>query len=158
MLNFEVNKKVKIPVSERWLKGVVAAFKKAAKIKAKKNFSLAFVGKREMKKLNRLGRGKNQVTDILSFAEEGDKFIGAPEEKNYLGEIVICVPQARKQVKEFNSSFQGEVARLLIHGLAHLVGYEHEKIPAREQKKMFLFEERVMSIFIKTKKQKKTKA
>ncbi|MEK7653262.1 MAG: rRNA maturation RNase YbeY [Patescibacteria group bacterium] len=146
MLKFEVNYRTKTTYPSKYLKQIVQYFFKESKLKGQWYFSLAFVGEAEIKKLNHKWRGQKKATDVLSFAEEKGEFINPPEEKNYLGEVVICAPIAKRQAKEFNVSFEVEVARLLIHGLAHLVGYEHERVSLAKARKMENFEKRIGKI------------
>ena len=77
--------------------------------------SVVTVGEKRIGTLNRKYRKKNKPTDILSF--------------NYgeAGEIVICPEQVRKNAKEYKSTFKQELIKVLIHGVLHLLGYDHEK-------------------------------
>ena len=94
-----------------------------------KNISLVLVGDARMKSLNKKYRGRNRLTDVLSF--EG------------LNEIVICLPQAKRQAKTLKYSLNFELTRLLVHGIVHLKGYDHEK-SAKEAKKMREIEEKIL--------------
>ena len=77
--------------------------------------------------LNRLYRGKDEQTDVLSFAAlDGEAFVGAPDETPSLGEIVVCLPVAEAQAQAAQRGVEGEVAHLIVHGLLHLLGYDHE--------------------------------
>ncbi len=83
-----------------------------------------FVGNRLMARLNFLYRGFDRTTDVLSFPlAEGH----ASVPPYMLGDIVVCIPKTVSQSKEYNVSFYDELLRLLIHGLLHLTGYDHEK-------------------------------
>ncbi len=85
--------------------------------------------------LNRLYRGKDEPTDVLSFAAaEGEAFLAAPDEAPSLGEIVICLPIAQAQASAAGRAVAGEVAHLLTHGLLHLLGYDHEEDEAESQR------------------------
>ncbi len=86
--------------------------------------SLMFVGDRRMRQLNTEYRGVRKTTDVLSF-EAGIPVI--QEEADILGDIVISVPKAESQAKEYGSGFYDEINRLLIHGTLHLLGYDHEE-------------------------------
>lgn len=115
------------------------------KVKEKTEISLALVGSGRMRKLNKMYRGKNRVTDVLSFGEKSvlpylkkafprlkkeqaeEKFILPPDNVKRLGEIIICLPQAKKQAKKQGNSLEKELIILTVHGLLHLLGYEHEK-------------------------------
>ena len=86
--------------------------------------TLVFVADRAMRKLNRQFRGRNYSTDVLSFPTartEGEKLAGAN-----LGDVVISVERAGAQAAEHGLDFEEEVAQLILHGLLHLCGYDHE--------------------------------
>ena len=91
------------------------------------SFSVAFISDRRMKELNGFFRGKDSTTDVLSFPHEPDEF-EPPREgtQNYLGDIVISVEQAARQAKENKLSLENEIQQLILHGLLHLCGYDHE--------------------------------
>jgi len=144
MISVEINNKIKAPLDSVWLKRVINVFSHAAKIKNKKNLSLALVDAKEMKKLNYCFRGKNKVTDVLSFAE-ADVSEKKMREPDYLGEIIICFSQAKKQAKEYGHPIKVELARLLVHGLAHLLGYEHEAVSKKRAEEMEKFEAEILS-------------
>jgi probable rRNA maturation factor len=79
--------------------------------------------------LNYQYRGKDTSTDVLSFAlNEGDEpeIINGPEE-NLLGDIVISLETASRQAEEFGHSLERELAYLSVHGMLHLLGYDHEE-------------------------------
>lgn len=95
------------------------------KEKAPKNaeVSLALVEKEEIKKLNRKYRGENALTDVLSFPlkEEENK-----DEPFLLGEVIISPEVVRKQAQKYGNSFKKELSLLVVHGLLHLLGYNHQ--------------------------------
>ncbi|HEX8195373.1 MAG TPA: rRNA maturation RNase YbeY [Pyrinomonadaceae bacterium] len=84
--------------------------------------TVAFVSDRKMSELNRMFRGKNTTTDVLSFPNEPDEF----EEAENLGDIVISLEQAARQAEENNLSLDTEIKQLILHGILHLCGYDHE--------------------------------
>jgi metalloprotein, YbeY/UPF0054 family len=86
-------------------------------------FSVALVSDRRMKELNKLFRGKNDTTDVLSFPHEPDEF---DPDKDNLGDIVISVEQAAKQAEENGLTLDLEIKQLILHGVLHLCGYDHE--------------------------------
>lgn len=139
-------------IDEKFFKKIIETILKEIDIKEKTEISLAIVGNGRMRKLNKIYRGKNRVTDVLSFDNksvlpylekafprirkgENIKFIDPPDKIKRLGEIIICYPQAKKQAKKLNHSLKEEVAILLIHGMLHLLGYNHEQ-NEKEAKKM----------------------
>ena len=86
--------------------------------------TVAFVSDRAMRELNRRWRGKQGTTDVLSFPSGQEEFERA--EGLSLGDVVISVEQAERQAAEHGLDFEGEVAQLILHGLLHLCGYDHE--------------------------------
>lgn len=88
-----------------------------------KNLTLAFVSDRKMCELNKEFRGKNLTTDVLSFPFVADEFEAG---ENTLGDIVISVEQAAKQAAENDLELEAEIKQLILHGILHLCGYDHE--------------------------------
>ena len=88
-----------------------------------RRFTVALVPDKRMKELNSLFRGKDATTDVLSFPHEPDEF--DPDTSN-LGDIVISAEQAEKQSAENGLTLDGELKQLILHGLLHLCGYDHE--------------------------------
>lgn len=92
------------------------------------DFSVAFISDRRMKELNGFFRGKDSTTDVLSFPHEPDEFDqpseGGPQ--NFIGDIVISLEQAQKQAKENGLTLENEIKQLILHGVLHLSGYDHE--------------------------------
>ncbi|HSP14610.1 MAG TPA: rRNA maturation RNase YbeY [Thermoanaerobaculia bacterium] len=87
--------------------------------------SIAFVDDPSMKSLNRKFRHKNRTTDVLTFP--ADETYGDPHRKGKpLGDIVVSVDQARRQAAEERHSIATEVRYLLVHGVLHALGYDHE--------------------------------
>jgi len=96
-----------------------------------KAFSIAFVSDRRMKELNKFFRGSDSTTDVLSFPHEPDEYeqTASPEitgGAGFLGDIVISVEQAASQAAENGLTLEGEIKQLILHGLLHLCGYDHE--------------------------------
>ena len=87
--------------------------------------TVAFVSDRAMRGLNRRWRGKSGTTDVLSFPSAQDEFERAGGAS--LGDVVISAEQAARQAAEHGLDFDGEVAQLILHGLLHLCGYDHER-------------------------------
>ena len=86
------------------------------------------MGDTAMRSLNKRYRGKDRTTDVLSFAFREGSFPGIQPEM--LGDIVISIPEARRQAEVTGITLESEISRLLIHGLLHLLGYDHEQGPA----------------------------
>jgi len=87
-----------------------------------KSVSIVFTGDRAMQQYNRDFRGKDRPTDVLSFPSDSDD----PEFTDYLGDIVISTETAGRDAKELNLTFEAELRMLILHGLLHLYGYDHE--------------------------------
>lgn len=87
--------------------------------------SILFVGDKKMKELNTVFRNLPTTTDVLSFPQTS--YFPFPTSHLLLGDVVINIPQAERQAKIHGLSFYDEVCRLLIHGILHLLGYNHEK-------------------------------
>ena len=105
---------------------------------SKVELSNAIVSDAQIKRLNKLYRNKDKPTDVLSFPI-GEKV----EDWLILGDIVISVDTAKRQAKELGHSLEEELKRLLVHGLVHLLGYDHE-LGGEEEKKFFELEEFVL--------------
>ncbi len=86
--------------------------------------TFVFVSDAAIRKLNKQFRGKDQVTDVLSFPNEAEPF--EAENQSQLGEVVISVQRAADQAKQNRLTFSNEVEQLILHGLLHLCGYDHE--------------------------------
>lgn len=86
--------------------------------------SIVFVSDAAIRKLNRQFRGKDRPTDVLSFPTQAEEF--EHENQSHLGEVVISVQRAAAQAKQNGLSFANEIQQLILHGLLHLCGYDHE--------------------------------
>lgn len=100
-------------------------------------FSVAFISDDRMRKLNHTFRNKDTTTDVLSFPHEPDDFkqtsidssdlvTGNLSPITFLGDIVISAEQAAKQAAENGLSLDAEIKQLILHGVLHLCGYDHE--------------------------------
>ena len=106
--------------------------------------SLVMVGDDEMRRLNRRYRGQRKTTDVLSFAQlEGDAIESADD--SHLGDVVVSVPVARRQARQGGWTLEEELLRLVIHGLLHVLGYDHEK-SVREARRMQREEARLCDV------------
>ncbi len=87
-----------------------------------KDLSLVLVGEQRMRSINHQWRKQDQVTDVLSFSWAEKKPKGVVS-----GEIFICPRQIARQAKATREDFQVELTRILVHGILHLLGYDHEQ-------------------------------
>ena len=85
------------------------------------SFGVRFVSDEEMAEYNRKYRGRCGATDVLSFPE-----YGAPPDYRHLGDVVIAVPWARRQATDLGIPLEREVRTLLLHGILHCLGFDHE--------------------------------
>ena len=105
--------------------------------------SVTFVDMEEIHELNKLHRGVDKPTDVLSFPQFEDVCEEAPEEGEIcLGDVVICREKAAEQAEEFGHSFEREILYLFVHSVLHLLGYDH--MEEGEKKVMRAREEKIM--------------
>ena len=120
-----------VNIDKNFLKRVIKKVLKGEGIKDEVELSVAILGPGRMREVNKRYRGKNRVTDVLSFPETEIIFqglkIGPKKTMRGLGEILICPRVLKKNAKRFNTSFKEELVRVLIHGTLHLLGYSHEE-------------------------------
>jgi probable rRNA maturation factor len=118
-----VSRQRKMPMDcERWRAFAAEALKVVPAVGV--GVTVAFVSDRAMRELNWRWRGKRGTTDVLSFPAGQDEF--EKVEGATLGDVVISVEQAARQAGEHGLSFELEVAQLILHGMLHLCGYDHE--------------------------------
>jgi len=111
----EINNLTTNQIDEEFLRKVAKIVLEAENEKGK-DLSIALVGEGRIRELNKKYRGKNRVTDVLAFGDNDG-----------LGEIVICLREVKKNAKRYGLTFEKELSKVLIHGLLHLLGYDHEK-------------------------------
>ncbi len=116
---------------------------------------LHFVGDEEIQSLNLQHREKDKVTDVLSFPVHENLREEASElpELKYLGlgDVFICVPQAGRQASEHQVDLDSEIYHLAVHGILHLLGYDHE-INEKEERLMQVEEKAMISMIADLKK------
>ncbi len=105
-------------------------------------FSIIFVTNEEIHEINKEYRGIDRVTDVISFALEDSV------DKNYngirvLGDIYICIPRMKEQANEYGHSEKRELSFLTVHGLLHLLGYDH--MEHDDEVKMFSLQEEILN-------------
>lgn len=88
--------------------------------------SLSFVGNKEIHELNKMYRGIDRATDVLSFPMLSDDEFEIELEEKSLGDIVISLERAFEQSIDYNHSFEREVCFLVCHSMFHLLGYDHD--------------------------------
>jgi probable rRNA maturation factor len=134
-----MSERIEILVEERFRKAVdrssvkkiVRQVFKAEGVAHPYEVSIVFTDSEMVQQLNRDYRGVDEPTDVLAFymlpqGEGNDSFALPPDEVTRLGEVIISYPQAIEQAKEQGHSLERELALLIIHGILHLIGYDHE--------------------------------
>ena len=141
MYNFEIINETTENIEElNDLRGFIKFAVKYQKIE-NSVFNIIIVDEKKIKELNKNYRGKDSITDVISFALEDDNtFI----KTNFrvLGDIYICLKRAKEQAKEYGHSLKREICFLSIHGLLHLLGYDH--MNEKDEKIMFDLQERIL--------------
>jgi len=105
-------------------------------------FNVIIVDKEKIQELNKEYRNIDRITDVISFALEDDETIKL-DNYRMLGDIYICIEKAKEQANEYGHSFKRELSFLAVHGLLHLLGYDH--MNEDDEKVMFSKQEEVLS-------------
>ncbi len=133
-INVLIEEGLEVEPGADWLQGIMEKTLLAENTHTAIEISLVITGQEQIQTLNRDYRGKDQPTDVLSFAmqenkegEEPEAFIDPPDGLVHLGEVIISYPQASIQAAERGHSIKKELAALIIHGVLHILGYDHEK-------------------------------
>ena len=105
-------------------------------------FSVIFVEDEEIHTINRDYIGVDRVTDVISFAFEDNNDL-VYNEIRMLGDIYICIPQMKRQAESYSHSEKRELSFLAVHGLLHLLGYDH--MNEEDEKVMFALQELILN-------------
>lgn len=137
-------------VDKRWLRRLVKESLAAHGVGKQVELSLLITDDATVRRLNKTYRGNDKTTDVLSFALDADRcggaaadFVMPPGEAVHLGEVVVSYPKAAEQAAERKHPVEDELALLVIHGVLHLLGYDHDR-PARKRE-MSSLEQSVLS-------------
>ena len=150
-INILIDEALETDLEPAWLEAVAGEVLAAENVGADTEVELLISTQERIQELNRDYRGKDEPTDVLAFsareqAADSPPFIPPPDGVLHLGEVIISYPQALKQAEERGHPLKKELAILLIHGLLHLLGYDHEeeaqehKMQAREKELLSLIE------------------
>ena len=131
-----------------YLDSVIDRTLKHVKVK-NATFSIVFVDNEKIQYLNKNYRNIDRVTDVISFAFEDNQKI-VYNNMRFLGEIFICIPKMEEQAKEYGHSEIRELAFLTVHGLLHLLGYDH--MNEEDEKIMFGLQEVILNEDERTKR------
>lgn len=124
-----------LPVDEGRLIKVAEHALAAEGVNKESELSIALVGEEEIRELNIKYRGKDYAADVLSFPS-GMLEDEIDEMPCLLGDVVICPSVAARQAKEYGQSFEQEMDLLLVHGILHLLGYDHQEDAEAEEMEM----------------------
>ena len=119
-----MNNLTRSKISEAFLKKVAEMVLKGEK-QQKKDLSVALVGQKKAAELNKKYRKKDSVANVLAFPIGNDKIPSGVE--GCLGEVVICPQEVRKEAKRYGMIFEQALAWMFVHGILHLLGYDHAK-------------------------------
>ena len=137
-IGIHVEEKFREVIDEDWARRIAQTVLKAEGLVPLYEVGLVFTDSEVIKQLNRDYRGVDEPTDVLAFhmlpqKEVDDSFALPPDGVTRLGEVIISYPQAVAQAREQGHSTERELALLVIHGILHLLGYDHEE-PEEESK------------------------
>jgi probable rRNA maturation factor len=136
-INILIDRQFKRQLKSIWLKNVVRQVLNAENVGVKSEIELVITSDEKMQELNKKYLDEDRPTDVLSFSmneqlNTSPVFVNIPDSKLHLGDIIISYPQAVKQAEEHRHSVEREIGILLIHGILHLLGYDHD-IPVRKK-------------------------
>ena len=138
-------------LDKSWFESLVCEVLEYLNIAAPAELGLVITDNETIQQLNRTYRSKDEPTDVLAFpmldytVQEGETaFIVPPDGIHHLGEVVISYPQAIQQAEDRGQEIEQELITLIVHGILHLLGYDHE-MPEEEQH-MRIKEEEVIKI------------
>ncbi len=127
-----VEKEFQALVDEGWARRMAQTVLRGEGVAHPYEVGLFFTDSETVKQLNRDYRGVDEPTDVLAFymlpqKEADDSFALPPDGVTRLGEVIISYPQAVEQAREQGHSSEKELTSLIIHGILHLLGYDHEE-------------------------------
>lgn len=140
-LNYEINDNYKVDFKYDYLHRVIKRTLKHEKVK-NAFFSIIFVDEKEIQKINKEYRKIDKVTDVISFAFEDNNSLQYNDIR-VLGDIYICIPRMIEQAHDYGHSVKRELSFLTVHGLLHLLGYDHMK--KEDEEIMFAKQELILN-------------
>src|SRR5580693_4995926 len=122
-----LNRQSRIPLQDKVLARFLASVRRELKL-GRREVTVCFVDDREIARLNRQFRGKSKPTDVLSFPANATGASDFPHANGtgFLGDIAISPQAARRNAKRFGRTLDEEIRVLILHGVLHLAGYDHE--------------------------------
>lgn len=146
-IGLTIHKGITLPVTEETVRAkletILGALGDEPIPEGVSEISVVFTDDREIQELNKSYRDKDKPTDVLSFSQlEGEDLVIS----RALGDIVISVETAAKQAKQIGHPLEDELDRLLVHGVLHLFGYDHEDVSEEEVLRMRGKEQEILDI------------
>lgn len=142
-IDFDIDGFDAYPVDKDRVTEAVYTALESAEFEENSYLSYSFVSKEDMQELNREHKGKDSVTDVLSFPQYDEEgFVAVDEEDVFLGDIVICPERIAEQAEEYGHSFLRELTYISVHSALHLLGYDH--IDPEDKLEMRAMEKKVM--------------
>ena len=147
-MDIQIDEPFKDRVNDGWLRQTMQAVLSSEGIGYPVDLSLLVTDDVIVNELNRRYRGIDRTTDVLAFALQEDSggiaFPAVPDGISHLGEVIISYPQAERQAEEQGHALRRELAILVIHGVLHLLGYDHER-GAEEELEMKAREDKILT-------------
>jgi probable rRNA maturation factor len=141
MIRFEVLGKRPAILKPIDLERIAARTSASLRLRKPLSVSLSFVSETKMKTLNKRYMKKDRPTDVLSFPASSLGLEPIKGER-VMGDLFVCVPYAAREAKRRSIPVREELARLIIHGILHLAGFDHAT--ARDEARMFALQERLI--------------
>ncbi len=149
-ISISIDPGLKISLDKGWIRNIVLEALKTEGIVGPVEMGVAIIDDDRMQELNRTYRNVDEPTDVLSFhmppyMEQKSEltFIIPPDKARHLGDVLVSYPRAMQQAQEQGCELEQELALLIIHGVLHLLGYDHE-LP-REGRRMKAREKTILS-------------
>ncbi len=145
-INVEIDETFAGCIDSKWLKDIIREVLKAQDAGNDAEVGLIITGQERIHELNKAYMDEDRPTDVLSFPliepSAKTEFVAAPDGKKHLGEIIISFPQSVLQAEEHGHTVEREITVLVIHGILHLLGYDHarraEKAEMQAREKVLL--------------------
>ncbi len=140
MIAFNIDPRYEELKIENMLRDAAEAALKHEGVSADADLSLAVAGDAQLKRLNRQFRGESHATDVLSFPSDQ---VDMESDRRYLGDVIISLPRARAQAKAAGHPLQAELQLLAVHGILHLLGYDHAT--GAERRRMWAAQDEILN-------------
>ena len=128
-LDVHITRPFRAQLDGGWVRRVAETALAAEGVGSPVELSLVIADGGTVRELNRVYLGRDEPTDVLAFplGDEGRDFVSPPDGVLHLGEVIVCYPQAARQAQEWAQPMWRELALLIVHGVLHLLGYDHDQ-------------------------------